>query len=412
VIKLVESCGILLGVAKSESKSRYKAPSPSNYDRTVDVLDENFSAHLSYIAALESASISNGIATELYSKTLEPGFGYEAAVNDGGLLARELFNAVMLVMIKLQTDVNRVPVDKTNVLVLANGSRASYAALDIAAHVFKYGVLTVSSLTVEDLLDATHGDMTKAHLQHDLVRRCKLMYKLADHCFQVESVAVQSQSQVPMHILHSLEANACRLLVLGLEDDAAFGEGSDGGVPLWAATQCPEPVLLAKGKSKTRPFASLSMPRNFLISIVEGGADLLAENFLKSLVYFRPGDNIVIVAVVEPREPRGDGRENRFEMGTRFGWINGSEAPTGPTFPGWNDQANEDLVAQMNDLLKKAQLTGKAIIERTSSRTTTGKTLARVARDEGIDVIVLRKKYPLEMSVEVVQEAPCSVLLI
>ncbi len=38
LIKLIEACGILLGVPKSFSKSKYKAPVPSCYDATIRLL--------------------------------------------------------------------------------------------------------------------------------------------------------------------------------------------------------------------------------------------------------------------------------------------------------------------------------------------------------------------------------------
>ena len=108
MIKLVEAVGILLGVPPSQEKSKYKAPMPSNYDATINLLDENYGGYLTEVARMRSESLGNKVANELFAKTLEPGFDYEQAVNDGGLAARDLFNAIQLVMMSLVADNARI----------------------------------------------------------------------------------------------------------------------------------------------------------------------------------------------------------------------------------------------------------------------------------------------------------------
>ena len=85
VVKLVESCGILLGIPPTNDRSAFKAPLPSNYDNTVRVLDSNFGGYVSELSKLTSDQLPNKVANDLYAKTLEPGYDYETAVNEGGL---------------------------------------------------------------------------------------------------------------------------------------------------------------------------------------------------------------------------------------------------------------------------------------------------------------------------------------
>ena len=78
LIKLVESTGILLGIQKKYGeKSRYKAPTPTNYDETVQKLSDDFYGCMSLISSMDISTIPNDVASELYEKTVEPGFDYE-----------------------------------------------------------------------------------------------------------------------------------------------------------------------------------------------------------------------------------------------------------------------------------------------------------------------------------------------
>ena len=74
---------------------------------------------------MTSDQLSNKVANDLYAKTLEPGYDYEAAVNEGGLKARDLFNAIKAGDDKFRIDKSRIPITKTNVLTFVNGTKSS-----------------------------------------------------------------------------------------------------------------------------------------------------------------------------------------------------------------------------------------------------------------------------------------------
>jgi hypothetical protein len=423
LIKLVEACGILLELRKNEKKSAYKAPLPSNYDNTLDLLEaEGFPDMVCRLAAMRSFDVSNEVATEFYSKTLEPGFSYEDAVNTGGLSARDLFNAIALVLASLQTDESRIPVTSNNIYVLHTGSRSSYAALDAATHVFKHGVMTVSGCIIEDSLPERECAMLKEHLPRDLLRRIKMLYKMPDHCFNLESALIRAVEDAPHNIVASMEANACRTLVMGLEEDAAFGEGGDGGLPLWAATSLPEQcaLLLVKGRSKVRPFTLISAPRTFCLLIDR--PDLVNQRFLSTLFYVRPGDTLEVLYVASSSDPQGDCRaEDRFGLGARSGWVKHVSAPCEEAkhdpvnvanAPGWNDADVELLVQQVQSLMRAAHISGDVHVERELPGRTAAQSLCAFASVHDADLVVMPKEFNLEAVVETVQEAACSVLLI
>jgi hypothetical protein len=426
VVKLVEACGILLGVPPSTERSAFKAPLPSNYDNTVSLLDSNFGGYVSELGKLTSDQLSNKVANDLYAKTLEPGFDYETAVNEGGLKSRDLFNGIKLVMTSLEMDKSRIPVTKTNVLAIVNGTKSSYAALDAATHIFKHGVVTtVALVTDESVGDRRLSGMMKSHMVKDLERRCKMQYKLPDHCYHVKCETAGKVKEVSDIVVDSIAMHGADILVYGVEQNSTFGENGDGGIPQWATFSSSSknggvgpvvdiPVLLTKKNSRVRPLSEVFICRTWMIYTDLTDPNAMDVAFLKSLYYIRPGDSVIICAIVDPSEPSGDARNERFEMGGRAGmWVDGVDPPTSqPDCPGWNDIDSERIADQMDKLIQSAQLDGKGIIERTGAGVTLGATLARICKEEDTDFLVMRKAVHREVVVEAVQSAPCSVLMI
>ena len=115
---------------------------------------------------MKSADISNEISIEMYLKIQEPGFDYEAAIIDGGLCMRELFDAVYCIISNLQEDKFRVPVRSANSLVLIDGSRSSYTALDAAQHVSNIGILTTAALIVDEDERLNDDDFMRIHAEN------------------------------------------------------------------------------------------------------------------------------------------------------------------------------------------------------------------------------------------------------
>ena len=417
VIKLVECVGILLRIPPSPEKSKYKAPMPSNYDHTVHLLEENYGGYLTEVARMRSDHLSNSVANELFAKILEPGFDYEQAVNDGGLVARDLFNAIQLVMMSLMEDVSRIPIVKTNVLVAVNGSMSSYNALDAGTHVFKHGMMIAMALTVEESHDRRLAGMMKSHLHQDLVRRCKLQYKLQEHCYSVISAFVPQLNDVKHCLVQAIDEHNAHVLVYGLENDRVFGEDGDGGIPKWLVTSpdVSTSVLLTKKCSRARPFPSANITRTYMIYMdnVED-EDIIRATFLKTLLFVRPGDRIILLALVSSSHPYGDGRVERLEMGTRAGmWVDGVQLPLEqPTCPNWNEATNAKISQCLQSLLITSQVEGLQRLEVRKVGSTDGALLSEYAVQEQADIIVIRKNTHIEVLVETVTSAPCSVLVL
>lgn len=413
LIKLIEATGILLGIPKSFTKSKYKAPIPTNYDATIQHISDNFYGCVDELIRITSESIPNDIGSELYAKTLEPGFDYEGAVIDGGLSMRDLFNAVVLVLTSLQEDLYRLPTKITNVLVLVDGSRSSYVALDAATHIYNHGMISVLPLCNEreELIDEAQPTVNylRAHLHEDLIRRCKLQYKLPEYCYQVRTIESKVRDSVIENIKEEIKATGSKILVLGL-DDWNLGLDSRATLLLWAAWECPISVVLAKGRSKIRPFSVVNMPRIFQLCVkIDTDIDNL---IMKFTAFMRPGDFVVVVAIVETRDAKGDHRDSRFDFGKRSQWINGPK-PSRPTFSlGWNDEEVSNLQISIEKILFKAQLQGKARVERLSTTRTIAQELCLIAVEESIDLLVLKTNNQRQVIVECAQESPCSIIII
>ena len=421
-IKLVEATGILLGIPKQIEKSLYKAPAPSNYDNTVEYLSNDFYNVLINMAYMTSADIPNEISVDMYLKIQEPGFDYEAAIIDGGLCLRELFDAVYCIISNLQEDKFRVPVRSANCIALVDGSRSSYTALDAAQHISNIGVLTATALIIDDddrLNDDNYmrihaenlpsPQLLHTHLENDLSRRCKMQYKLADHQFQCKTLLANSTSDVIPLTAEMIKSTNCKKIVLGFED-CNLGLDTKTKINLWAAWECYLPVVFAKGRSKVRPFSMINHNKVFQVCVKSlEYLDFMMENAVE---FLRPGDFILFVTVLESREPKGDWRQQRFDYGSRSGWNTGPVCEQKSYHLGWNDHEIDILRNEMQSRLDRAQIPGTIRIERETHKNTISQVLVDVAIQEQSDMIILGYKGRKDIIIEIGQEAPCSLIIV
>eukprot|EP01036_Dinobryon_divergens_P027716 gene27716-36533_t len=394
LIKLVECVGTLLEIPKSKEKSAFRAPLPSNYDKTIEKLKEgDFYDILNNLSVMKSSDIKNDVASDFYNKTLEPGFNYEDAINAGGLLIRELFNVVFLILLRLQSDGNRIPICKHNISVLVDGSRSSYVAFDTACHIHNHGTLNIFAFTIED--DALDNSGS-SHLLNDLKRRCKSHYKFPDHAFALIGIKcpiaeMESQSQIVESHLVNTESSEYNI-----------GEAGTGALALWATWKYSADVVLCKGMSPIRPFSQVNAPRSFLLYLDSKDEGKII--FLQSLKFMRPGDSIVLLTIVESRNPVGDSRDTRYDFGRKCGfWVNGPEEPAGePDRVGWNDTSVEEIRKSFEDMIKYSFLDGSVQIETKSATCSNGKS----------DAILIGCKNNKDSIIECVRESNCSIIVL
>jgi hypothetical protein len=356
LVKLIEAVGILLQVPQTFAKSIYKAPTPSNYDGTMELLLKNFGGCVEKLGSLKSDGVPNHVASALFAKTLEPGFDYESAVNVGGLEARDLFNCIVNILDVLHEDEFRIPIKKTNIMVLADGSRPTYVALDTATHLNHHGTIIVGALLVAGS-KKMNGAVIQAHLPVDLERRCRDQYKISPLSYQIEVIRPYSSPEIMGYVEEIMTENTCNILVLGI--DANFtGTENLSMTAQWAAWKEGYTAVLVKSTSKIRPFSSVSMTRKVMICVKD--IDSVDNLYKTCLDFLKPGDEVLMCTVVDNGDPIGDTRSTRFGLGVRSRWVAGAvEDPLEPNRVGWNDEHVAKLENRMNELLEISQIPGE-----------------------------------------------------
>lgn len=419
LIKLIECIGILLALPKSFRKSVFKAPIPSNYDSTLDTLAEDFYGKLSYLSEIQSGDIDNDVAADFYGKMLEPGVDYEDAVNAGGLVVRELFNVALIVLLKLQADPVRLPVNIHHILTVVDGTRAAYIALDTAEHICKHGTLNI-------LLHTNKMEFIE-YLEKDMIRRCKLHYKLPDYRYQLHTsntyVARENDDNLTLDLNHTLPtaattavetcatANHCASVVIPYPEGVCFRFLPVDSNQHWAVRVFSGDVIFTQNNSYVRPFTEIACARTFIV-YVESNLEAVST-MVKALRYFRPGDSIVVLAIFPSAAPVGDSRLLRFDFGARQQWLKSDEElKQEPSRAGWNDEAVQLFTDSMDDLIRQSFLTGKVRIERAASRKSSAEVLCAAAREEKANGIMMQLKGNEDALNECLVDQPFSVFIL
>lgn len=408
IIKLIECVGILLSIPLTKHKSTYKAQIPSNYDDTLRFVADKFDDVILRLSFLESADIDTEIASSFYDKTLEPGFDYEDAVNHGGLLIRELFNGVLLVLLRLQSDLDRVPVVMDNVLLAMSGSRSSVIAFDFAAHILRHGHLNIS-------VDVTLAETKQVTLlKSDLLRRCRLQYKIPEHRYTLHDLEPSPSNLEATQELQSKQN--CTILVIGLQRPDFFGCPPPRADPLleWALSrEYQGDVVLTQTLSFVRPFAEVDHPRTYLLYLPH---NLDPKSvFLKAIRFCRPGDALCVVTIFPSRQPLGDNHELRFDFGHRQGWLHNAKV-SGPesTTVGWNDGLVEEFQNNLDLMLQKSFVTGRVRVEREPDvgEYSTAQILTQIASQENCASVVLKYAGNEDAVRCIVQDSTFAVILL
>jgi hypothetical protein len=356
LIKLIEAIGIVLQVPLSYGKSNYKAPTPSNYDGTIALLLNDFVGCVTKLGSLASNDVSNEVASRLYSKILESGFDYEQAILSGGLESRDLYNCLILILNMLDSDPHRIPIKSINVMVLCDGSRPSYVALDLATHIHHHGICYITTLLIAGN-DKINGTIIQNHLSTDLIRRCSEQYHLLPSQYQIDILQPHTSDDIIQAIDDTMCDHNCFILIIGIDANYIGTENLSKSAE-WAAWKVGYITILVKSITRIRPFTSLKMNRKYLLCVK--GHLKLQELFELCLQIIKPNDFLIVCSVVDNGEPLGDSRYGtRYDLGKRARWIAGKvDDLREPNRIGWNQKLVEELEENMRSLLDKSQITG------------------------------------------------------
>jgi nucleotide-binding universal stress UspA family protein len=411
LIKVVEAIGILMRIPTSMSKSKYKAPTPSNYDETIARLQNDFTGVFSELAFLKSHGVPNDIASLVFAKTLEPGFDYEEAIASGGLATRELFNILILLIQQLQRDKYRIPVKTKSVMLIFDGSLASYAALDTLSHIHNHGNFTILSVKDSTRPESSYSSLAD-HILSDLSRRCEKQYQKPGYQYQIISLDEHRAGSegITESILRRIEEGNDDMIVAGIDNSLRI-ESNLSCLAKSLPYRLSKTVILVKSSAKIMPLALVEMPRRFMVCFKT--KDDLEYVFMKTAELLKPLDTVSVVCIHDSRQPRGDYTETRFSLGRRCSWVKGPErAPQPFSSIGWNDSDLAGIRDRAEELLALAQLTGTVRIEEESGFATVAQDLCRIAVEEHADFICLRRGEDKEVTLECMSESKCSVVVI
>lgn len=440
-IQVIEAIGILMRIPFREGKSRYKAPSPSNYDATVDLLANDFANVVNTLMAYSTKDIPNDVAKQFYAKTLEPGFDYEAAVLFSSkfgcsLLLRDLFNSLVLILQTIrEQDPYRIPVVEQNVFVVMDGARYSYAALDIGVHVFGHGVCNVGVIKINDRITSREEEVLLDHIPEDVMRRLVQQYHMADHCFNVNQLVAPSSVETVDVLRDALNASRSTVLVVGVDVNKSTGSDNLAEILQWAAYEQSHiadlKLIIAKSCSSVRPFTALGMPRTFMVCCT--GKDDLPSLFKQCVSLMNHDDFVIMHAILDDSQPEGvHSKFSRFGGGYKEAcWtlpestihedaklLEEKKAANRPLFPEWNTTYKNELQTLMGEIISQAQVNGRVCIEY-SLESTAGdrKSKAQQIMDrvflEKVDLVVVgnREKQNNELCKELIDECQCAVVL-
>ena len=313
-------------------------------------------------------------------------------------------------MSMLQAEKHRIPIQKMNLLVLVDGSRPSYVTLDTAAHLHKHGVCNVTALLAPDNA-STPDVLMYHHLPLDLQRRCQEQYGMSEHSFEVDVMMEGGAGREDLQedIRRRMKDLDSKILVLGVDKNFS---GTDTLTPVaqWAAWEPGYLTVLVKSSSRLRPFAAHSMSRTFQCCLKN--IEDLDPLFDACLTLLNPGDHVVFCCVVDSGAPRGDSQQTRFSMGRRQRWVAGASPPEAPmNRVDWNDGILSKLSERISELTTLSQISGVPILHQHDRLKTVSQELCDVAYREGADMMLLRRGVDREVSLEVLANSTCTVIL-
>jgi len=191
-----------------------------------------------------------------------------------------------------------------------------------------------------------------------------------------------------------------------------IGEAGVGTLALWATWQFAGDVILCKGMSPIRPFSQVRSSRTFLVYL--DSKDNHHIIFIKAIKFMRPGDSILMMTIVESRQPVGDSRDTRYQFGKKSGyWIQGPTPPENePDSVGWNDKEVENLTKSLQEMIDNSFLDGEVQIKTKSPDYSNGKIICDSAFSANAEMIVMGTTNNRDSIIECVRESNCSIIVI
>lgn len=139
-LAIIEACGICLNLELNERHNKqFKAlPRKSIYGTTISKLQADSDDPIWCLRELDINTISNKTAYNLFSKMLSKDFDLDKAKKIS-LLLYDIGKELETINACLHDDVKRLPLVQKNIMVIFDGDRLSFKALENALRFRKHG---------------------------------------------------------------------------------------------------------------------------------------------------------------------------------------------------------------------------------------------------------------------------------
>ena len=376
--KVIEAAGALLGILETETEVLlYRHILSCFDDSTADVT-------LSVGAIIEGNRCSNEDMYEFYLKMVElERLNDDESLNDPDI--SRLLDCLRAYLVILLNHLHRIQLRRDPNLLVFDESLQSFHALDVASHLFIANPFHV-------LVLATSSSRNHDYLAKDLKTRLAMHYAVHP---QYHHIDVISSTNIITTIEETMAISQSKYLVIGQSFNTSKTDHLQEVID-WAAWVSTHRVVLVKQTTPLVPFSQTATPRKFLLCIKS--IEYLEYSFQRILELIRPIDFVAFLHIADTSPCKAVSRSQ--------GYLKINEFTSG------NDKNLLFLKEQMQVLISEARLYSDILFPGQSHCLTVGEQIIQVARDEGVDIIVLNRGNSNRIPRECVKRASASAVVL
>ena len=373
--RIIEAAGALLGMLETEAEVHLFRHILSCFEDSIAQIT------LAVGAVMETSGYSNEDMYEFYLRMVElERLPDDDSINDEHGTS-QLMECLRTSLVILLNHPHRIQLRRDTNLVIFDESLQSFHALDMATHLFIANPFHV-------LVLATSSSRNHDFLAQDLKTRLEMHYAIHP---QYHHVDVISSANRIATIEETMAISQSKYLVIGQSFNSSKTDHLQDLID-WAAWVSTHRVVLVKQTTPLVPFGQTATPRKFLLCIKS--IEYLEYSFQRLLELIRPIDFITFLHIASPDPCRIVSRSQ--------GYIKITEFASG------NENNLLFLQQEIHVLISEAKLYADVLTPEKSDCLTIGEQIIQVAREEGVDVIVVNRGNTNRIPKECVKNARSS----
>jgi hypothetical protein len=225
----------------------------------------------------------------------------------------------------------------------------------------------------------------------------------------LETFVAQGGDQVKRCFEELVSSSNAKFFCIGLTD--SIGHDSPSPLLSWAVWECKIDVILTPGYANIRPLNSGQVKWTHLIYFRLNGDEKVVNVYQTALKFIRPSDFVIFFVSADIKASQGGNNDTRFDYGRRLEWC--TEPPAKACPHDSNEIDLTALVSELKQLLLTSKVEGTVRIEYDKPATTTAQLIRRVAAEEKVDLILIkRNEHSQNMIKECANDILCSICVI